>query len=93
MTYRSLIVLALLMSSTVDARERSVVREFRKVHPCPATGQTTGACPGWVVDHLIPLCAGGPDHPANMQWQEKAPSLEKDKLEWAICRRLRACEK
>jgi hypothetical protein len=26
------------------------------------------ACPGYVVDHIMPLCAGGADDPANMMW-------------------------
>jgi hypothetical protein len=35
------------------------VRAFRAVQPCPATGLHRGACPGWHVDHIEPLCAGG----------------------------------
>lgn len=35
---------------------------------CPATGLHRGACPGWQVDHVVALCAGGPDKRANMQW-------------------------
>jgi hypothetical protein len=41
---------------------------FVRMHPCPATGQVTGACPGWAVDHIIPLASCGCDAPANMQW-------------------------
>ena len=37
--------------------------------PCPANGRSSGACPGYVVDHKVPLKRGGPDSPANMQWQ------------------------
>lgn len=66
-------------------RDAGQVREFRKNNPCPATGKTSGACPGWVVDHMIPLCAGGPDTPDNMQWQDKATSLRKDKYERQLC--------
>jgi hypothetical protein len=36
-----------------------------------ATGKKTGACPGYVVDHIVPLKRGGSDTPANMQWQTK----------------------
>lgn len=42
--------------------------EFRKIHPCPSTGKTTGACPGWQVDHVIPLASCGCDVVENMQW-------------------------
>jgi hypothetical protein len=38
-------------------------------HPCPATGEISGACPGYVIDHIIPLKRGGADELANMQWQ------------------------
>src|SRR4051794_21476180 len=29
--------------------------DFKKSHPCPATGQTHGSCPGYVIDHVVPL--------------------------------------
>ena len=62
--------------------------QFRAAVPCPSTGQTTGACPGFVVDHVIPLCACGPDYAHNQQWQTKADAREKDKLERKQCREL-----
>lgn len=85
------IVLLLLSSGVALARDPAQVRAFRKDHPCPATNQTTGACPGWVVDHMIPLCAGGPDDPANMQWQDYALSKQKDKFEVELCGRIKKC--
>lgn len=50
--------------------ERSGVvrRAFRNLYPCPSTGQRRGACPGWNIDHVIPLAAGGCDAVPNMQW-------------------------
>ncbi len=59
----------------------SEVRDFRKLHPCPATGLVRGACPGWVVDHIIALECGGPDDPSNMQWQTTADAKAKDRWE------------
>jgi hypothetical protein len=59
---------------------------FMKQHPCPSTGKTRGACPGYVVDHVKPLCAGGPDHASNMQWQTMADAKVKDKEERQMCR-------
>jgi hypothetical protein len=56
-------------------------RAFRAEHPCPATGTTTGACPGYVIDHVIALKRGGPDEPGNMQWQTKAEARAKDRIE------------
>ena len=88
-----LILLLLLGVLTAGARDRAQVREFRKEHPCPATQRVSGACPGFVVDHIIPLCAGGADDPSNMQWQERRESLEKDRTEWALCRWIRKATK
>lgn len=85
--------LFILVALNVEARDPSQVRAFRKLNPCPSTGLTTGACPGWVVDHMIPLCAGGPDHPSNMAWQERQQSYRKDKLERELCKRISQCQK
>lgn len=73
--------------SNSAARSPAQVHAFRHTHPCPGTGRTTGACPGYVVDHIKPLCLGGADRPANMQWQTAAAGHAKDKLEWAACRK------
>ena len=58
-------VIAALLSSPLSAREyrsREVTREFQREHPCPSTGQTRGACPGYRKDHVIPLaCLAGRD--------------------------------
>jgi 5-methylcytosine-specific restriction endonuclease McrA len=56
-------------------------RAFQHAHPCPATGRKTGACPGYVVDHIKPLKRGGPDRPSNMQWQTRAEAKAKDRWE------------
>lgn len=80
-----LAILLLLCAAPAYARDAAQVRAFRKDHPCPSTGKTTGACPGYVVDHLYPLCAGGEDKPANMQWQELTQSYAKDRLERELC--------
>lgn len=91
---RALVVfLVIVCALPVFARDRAQVREFRKYNPCPITQQTKGACPGYVVDHIIPLCAGGADRPFNMQWQEKQEALAKDKTEWALCRWIRKANK
>jgi len=37
-------------------------------NPRAATGETGGACPGYQIDHRMPLGHGGADEPANMQW-------------------------
>jgi hypothetical protein len=54
---------------------------FRHSHPCPSTGKTRGACPGYIIDHRQALKHGGADDPSNMQWQTKEAAKAKDKVE------------
>lgn len=70
-------------------RDRAQVRAFRAEHPCPATGRTRGACPGWEVDHVQSLCSGGADHPSNLQWIRKEDHRLKTFLDVRACRRAR----
>ena len=63
------------------ARSQKAKDEFKKQHPCPATGKSTGACKGYVVDHITPLKRGGADAPSNLQWQTKEAAKAKDKWE------------
>lgn len=89
MMQAALLVLALMMPAQATERSQAQRAAFVRDNPCPATQATRGACPGWVVDHVVPLCAGGADHPANMQWQPKAEAKVKDAAEHRQCRRLR----
>ena len=50
------------------SRRADVLRAFRKLYPCPSTGKTNGACPGWNIDHTIPLACGGCDAVSNLTW-------------------------
>ncbi|SRR6266404_4343891 len=82
-------VLLLMMALEADAgtpRNPVTVREFRKTHPCPHTGLTTGPCAGYVVDHKVPLCADGADSVANMMWMATDAAQAKDRLERDLCR-------
>ena len=63
------------------ARSSAARTEFRKGHPCPVTGRSSGACPGYVIDHVQPLKRGGADNPGNMQWQTTAAARAKDRTE------------
>jgi len=54
---------------------------FKKAHPCPSTGRSTGPCPGYVIDHINPLKRGGADAPSNMQWQTVEAAKLKDRTE------------
>lgn len=93
-------ILVLILAGCSDAiassRHRSASEKFafRLEHPCPSTGAHRGACPGYVVDHHVALCVGGPDARENMRWMTAAAATAKDRWE---CRagwqeRLQACE-
>jgi hypothetical protein len=74
-------VLSLPDAEAKYARSPAARAEFVRTHPCPTTGMRRGACPGYVVDHIVALCDGGLDDPSNMQWQEYKESKIKDKTE------------
>lgn len=78
-----------LPAFAAEPRSSAAVRDFRRFNPCPATGYATGPCPGHVVDHIKPLCAGGPDHRSNMQWQTIEEAKKKDIEESRLCAELR----
>jgi hypothetical protein len=80
--------LALAQASPLAAgehRSRAVAWEFQRAHPCPSTERTTGACPGYRKDHVIPLACGGADTVSNMQWQTVAEAKAKDRWERRTC--------
>ena len=52
----------------VIKRSMAVTSAFQKIHPCPSTGLKTGNCPGWSINHTIPLACGGCDSVSNMDW-------------------------
>jgi hypothetical protein len=82
----ALLVLAPAQALAKAQRDPHQRAAFMKQQPCPSTGKTRGACPGYVVDHIMPLCAGGADRPSNMQWQTVADAKEKDREERQTCR-------
>jgi hypothetical protein len=50
---------ALRGRTATTPRSSASRREFQHLQPCPSTGRPAGACPGYVVDHIIPLKRGG----------------------------------
>jgi hypothetical protein len=74
-------------STTGGSTARRAARaNFMHAHPCPSTGRTSGACPGYVADHIQPLACGGADAPSNLQWQTTAEAKTKDTWERNGCR-------
>lgn len=70
-------------------RSHAAKHAFMKAHPCPS-GEDAGSshrCRGYVVDHVRPLACGGPDAPANMQWQTVEDGRAKDLWERLECGR------
>lgn len=49
-------------------RSKAVIRRFKQLYACPSTKKNSGNCPGWAIDHVIPLACGGKDAVYNMQW-------------------------
>lgn len=82
------LALAGLLATGAEARihrDHKPVAEFQRQNPCPSTGKRRGACPGYVVDHVIALACGGQNHPSNLQWQTIAEGKAKDKWERVGC--------
>lgn len=79
--------LGTLPADAKTPRSSSAKTAFKKMQPCPATGSSKGSCPGYVIDHVVPLDCGGADAPENMQWQTVADAKEKDRWERKDCRR------
>lgn len=85
----AIIVATPLASDAKIKRSTAAKHAFQRQTPCPATYKPTGKCPGYIIDHIVPLCADGADAPSNMQWQTVADAKIKDREEWRMCRNLR----
>lgn len=84
------LILTLLLSHSAEGgvkRNPAVVREFRKLHPCPY------AKTDCIADHVWPLCAGGKDAVSNLQWETRDESYRKDVWERRLCALTRGASK
>ena len=86
-----LVFLALLLlpglSDAKIPRSREAIAEFKQLQPCPANGNRYGPCPGYDIDHRVPLKCAGADSPDNMQWLTKDEHKAKTSREARWCRR------
>jgi len=87
---RALALALAFLAYTAEARDPRQRAAFVAANPCPATGAPRGPCPGWVVDHVVPLCVGGADAPHNMQWLTVEAAKLKDRDAVRPCRERRA---
>lgn len=88
-----LLALLLCISLSVDARiprSQAAKAEFQRLHACPSTGRHRGPCPGWQIDHVVPLKCKGPDTPENMQWLTVADHKAKTRREAKMCTKKKA---
>jgi hypothetical protein len=78
-----------LLLHVAEAAPRSAAERlaFIRENPCPVTGLRRGSCPGWEVDHIQPLCAGGPDKKENLQWLSVEDHRFKTRVDVRECRR------
>jgi len=82
----ALALMAAAGQSSASARSPAVKAEFRRLNPCPSTGKTRGACPGYHVDHRESLICGGKDEVSNLQWLSIPEHKEKTRVEVKLCR-------
>lgn len=83
------VALCLVCTGATAKTERShkVRHAFVKEQACPSTGRHRLPCPGYIIDHVRPLCAGGEDATFNLQWQTVEDAKAKDKEERKECRK------
>jgi hypothetical protein len=85
-------LLSVVIGGVSDAKQpRSTVERhaFVKAVACPATEKHRLPCPGWQIDHIEPLCAGGADQRSNMQWLTIEDHKAKTKQDVRACNALR----
>lgn len=82
------VVLALSTDQADPLRSRALRAEFQRLNPCPATGERRGACPGYEVDHAVPMCLGGPrvDLISNLRWMTVEEHRRKTREDVRLCR-------
>jgi 5-methylcytosine-specific restriction endonuclease McrA len=81
-----LLLAACLFCASAEARRSGAARrQFAKIYACPSTGAHKPACPGYQIDHILPLKCGGADRTHNMQWLTVAAHKAKTRREAGMC--------
>src|SRR5205085_3992504 len=73
--------------SAKEHRSREVTREFQREHPCPSTGLTSGACPGYRQGSRLAARLRRPRRSFQHQWQTVAAAKAKYRWEVRACGR------
>ncbi len=89
MTPALLLALCLSLPAMAGQRSAAEIRAFKAENPCPSTGLRYGSCPGWQIDHVESLCAGGADRRENFQWLTIQEHRWKTRTDVRVCRQLR----
>jgi 5-methylcytosine-specific restriction endonuclease McrA len=84
----AILALAICMPAMATERSSAVRSQFQRHTICPSTGKY-GRCRDHVIDHVMPLCAGGADNLANLQYQTIEDAKIKDRWERKLCRDMR----
>lgn len=79
-------IACLTVQAMAAQRSKTIRAEFMRSNPCPSTGATRGACPGYQADHKTPLCIGGKDEVANLHWIAVDEHKVKSKSDMRLCR-------
>lgn len=82
----ALIACVATSANAAPHRSKAVLRAFVSQQACPSTGLHRLPCPGWQMDHIVPLCAGGPDGVENLQWLTREEHKEKTRGDVRYCR-------
>ena len=77
---------ATLASPGASAGPRLAEVEFQRLNPCPANNAREGDCPGYAIQHVVPLCLGGPDVAYNLRWQRLADLKRNEVADARDCR-------
>ena len=75
---RKLFSLVLILGLFTSGAEAKIFRSSKAKHEFMRLSGYPKGRPGYVIDHIIPLCAGGLDAPSNMPIPEPAQQWQHD---------------
>lgn len=76
-----------------QSRSAKVLRAFVRDNPCPVTGEASTSCPGYRLEHIVPLCLGGKDEVSNIAWVIYEDWRRYANAENTVCAKIRKLRK